>query len=406
MKKRFIKLAIIIFTISITIPPKINISAEVNKNLVGDQNWVNNETPISKLGALVEKSTRVLSANVMNHNVANSRALTPSFDVAPIVEISRNDGGGVYGSPKYDSYVENGTQYYRDGDIIRVKISLPAGHGSTGYSNVIKYDSSKLQLVSDFNAIRSSIGKNYTGWDAYAAYYSGDKNCIRHYAVSQSQEYQGGQVATLYFRVRTGTETEGGTNMVFEFPMFQSTTKLAGDEYPIKNHRGYNAGDPSTEYMTVGSVSIQSKKPSNNGIGTNPSQPEKPGPGKPSITPGINTDKEKVINENFTPEQLEKIAEISSKYLYSLDRLSNGIYGLDEYDSILKDLRSKGNTSSGVRYKKSSFDNKGIMGSKNSISSGSSNYYMLFLLLSILVVIMTLSYDYYEDRKLKEKLED
>jgi hypothetical protein len=120
-------------------------------------------------------------------------------------------------------------------------------------------------------------------------------------------------------------------------------------------------------------------------------------------------DKESIkdlFEENdISPEVLEKIIEVTGNNSYSFSRLSGGVYGLDDYDSILDDLRAKEiGSDSDTIYKTSSFGDVDEATTNPLSEAASNNYYMLFLLLSILVVIGTMSYDYYKNYKLKESM--
>ncbi|MDF9825287.1 hypothetical protein M2475_001743 [Breznakia sp. PF5-3] len=208
----------------------------------------------------------VLIPIVGNVTSSITAAQTPSFDVEPTITITRNDGGGLYYGTheQEESYVDNGKQYYRDGDIIQVEVSLPQGHGSSAVFNVVKYDNEKLQLLSTMDHIKYSMASNYmnAGWDPAVGYYEGETNQISTISTGPANEFEGGNIAVMYFKVKPGVESTKGTDITFEFPNFNSATRIEGERMPVNNHKGFIAGDESTYEYHPESITIQAKTPS------------------------------------------------------------------------------------------------------------------------------------------------
>lgn len=195
---------------------------------------------IKKLGVFSLMLAMLIPVIFNASSSVDADELKPMKDVAPIREVSRNDGGGAYGSNSSESNVENGVQYYRDGDIIEVKVSLPENHGSKSYLDVVRYDNTKLKLVSPFKDIKKTMSDNYlddAGWMNFVDYYGGETNQIVHYGVGD-HDYVGGTVVKMYFEVKAGVESVEGTEITFEFPYFQSSALINGvDSY---THIGFD----------------------------------------------------------------------------------------------------------------------------------------------------------------------
>lgn len=192
----------------------------------------------------------------------------PGDPVDAIRTVSRNDGGGALGTHKNASYVENGVQYYRDGDIIEVKIDLPADTDTQAYQQGIRYDSTKLELLSTNYDIQQSIDKHYLqqDWTAYVSRLHNDQNTIliyggsNNYTIESSKDKKGGTLAKMYFRVKDGGETVDGAPVVFEFPQFQTVKNTENGR--IYTHVGYDpARDSETAYYTAPAQTIYLKKP-------------------------------------------------------------------------------------------------------------------------------------------------
>lgn len=192
----------------------------------------------------------------------------PDDPVDAIRTVSRNDGGGALGTHKNASYVENGVQYYRDVDIIEVKIDLPADTDTQAYQQGIRYDSTKLELLSTNYDIQQSIDKHYLqqDWTGYVSRLHNDPNTIliyggsNNYTIESSKDKKGGTLAKMYFRVKDGGETTTGEAVVFEFPQFQTVKNT--DNGRIYTHIGYDpARDSETAYYTAPAQTIYLKKP-------------------------------------------------------------------------------------------------------------------------------------------------
>lgn len=183
--------------------------------------------------------------------------------------ISRNDGGGIYGTHKNPSYMEGTTQYYRDGDIIEVDIQFPKNHGAQVFQQVIQFDSSKLELLSSNSDIRASLNANYRSkdWTLTAARFEGDSEKIHIFGSVDdwtnvnTKDLEGGTIAKMYFKVKTGVETEAGTEVKFSFTRFQAAENLNGKM--AYTHIGYDANnDAATAYYDAPDQTIVVKKPS------------------------------------------------------------------------------------------------------------------------------------------------
>ncbi|MDF9824230.1 hypothetical protein M2475_000588 [Breznakia sp. PF5-3] len=191
----------------------------------------------------------------------------PTFDIAPIHQVTRNDGGGAYGTHAQQSYVEDGVQYYRNGDIIEVSIMLPKGHGATVFQDVVKYDEEKLTLISPFTDIKATLSKNYLDkrWSTEVSNPNADTSRILVFGsaadFTTGAEYQGGSVARMYFRVNNNVESDAGTAITFEFPEFQTAGYSNGKV--VYTHRGYDANnDAATAFYQAEPVTIYAKTPS------------------------------------------------------------------------------------------------------------------------------------------------
>ncbi|MDF9824231.1 hypothetical protein M2475_000589 [Breznakia sp. PF5-3] len=189
--------------------------------------------------------------------------------VEPIYQISRNDGGGKYGTHKNPDYKEGTTQYYRDGDIIEVDFRLPADSGVQIYNQVIKYDSDQLDLLSSDTDITGTLSSTFTSknWSSTTARDNNDNEKILVYGGSNNfgnpdtKDYTGGTIAKVYFKVKNGVESTAGTPITFEFMNFQ-TAEFKNNKVSY-THIGYDPNnDAGTVYYTAPSQTIQVKKPS------------------------------------------------------------------------------------------------------------------------------------------------
>lgn len=196
-------------------------------------------------------------------------AAKDGVQIDAIRNISRNDGGGMYGTHREKDYVEDGVQYYRDGDIIQVDIVLPKDHGTQAAQQVVKYDSSKLDLLSSNRDIENSLASNLIAksWTTYVGRLSGDTEKVHIYgSVSnwrdvETKDFEGGSFATVYFRVKNGVESEAGTPIEFDFPQFQLAENIDGKL--IYTHLGYDPDhDAETAYYHAPKQTIYAKKPS------------------------------------------------------------------------------------------------------------------------------------------------
>ncbi|MFV0381158.1 MAG: hypothetical protein ACK5KR_02840 [Breznakia sp.] len=190
--------------------------------------------------------------------------------VAPINTISRNDGGGKYGTHKNPDYKDGDTQYYRDGDIIEVDFSLPVDSGAQTFSQIIKYDSEKLDLLSSDGDISDSMASNYDEkkWMITTTRYDQDKEQIflfggsANFMDSSTKDFVGGTIGKAYFRVKDDTESVNGTPLTFEFSRFQ-TAEYDEDYGDIKySHIGYDPNnDKETAFYSAPSQTVLVKKP-------------------------------------------------------------------------------------------------------------------------------------------------
>ena len=196
---------------------------------------------------------------------------TQTEGVDAIRSITRNDGGGAFGTHKNANYSENGVQYYRDGDIVEVKIDLPANTDTQTYQQAIRYDSSKLELLSANYDIQQSIDRHYLmkDWSVYVSRLNNDPNTIliyggtNNYIIESTKDKQGGTLAKMYFRVKDGGESVDKTPVVFEFPQFQTAKNT--ENGMIYTHIGYDPlKDKETAYYTAPAQTIYLKKPTVN----------------------------------------------------------------------------------------------------------------------------------------------
>ena len=190
----------------------------------------------------------------------------PMKEVVPIHTISRNDGGGAYGTHEKASYKEDGVQYFRDGDIIELSIALPKEHGSIAFQDCINYDKSKVTLLSSYYDIRSTLARNYIDatWATQVSALNNNPEHILVYGTTadytKGGEFDGGIVARMYFRVLPGVETTQGTQITFNFFQFQSAGYANGAR--IYTHAGYDANrDEETAYYIPTPISITAKTP-------------------------------------------------------------------------------------------------------------------------------------------------
>lgn len=192
---------------------------------------------------------------------------TPMYDVEMIHTISRNDGGGMYGTHTYPSYSENGVQYYRTGDIIEVDFSLPEGHGSTAFQDVLEFDNTKVELLSSYREIVAPMAPGYRDkdWDVWVSKYNQQVNQFLligsasdyHYG----SEWKGGTLGKAYFRVLPGVESDEGTPITFNFLRFQTCSYHNGKL--VYTHKGYDPErDAETAYYLAEPMTVVSKKPS------------------------------------------------------------------------------------------------------------------------------------------------
>ncbi|MFV0381159.1 MAG: hypothetical protein ACK5KR_02845 [Breznakia sp.] len=226
---------------------------------------------VTTLVAIMAIPTIVMAmpANTKADNVEKNAEPAYSVSVVPIHEISRNDGGGGYGTHTKPSYVEDGVQYYRDGDIIQLDFKLPAGHGSVGVHDTVEYDQDKLTLISPFTDIMASMGKNYTGpakWISFVNNWNGIANQFfisgtsTDYSVYPA-DYEGGSFGRAYFRVNAGVESEEGTAITFKFPAFQSIATPDQEEL-VYTHEGYDKDrHKETVHVESNPVTVYAKTP-------------------------------------------------------------------------------------------------------------------------------------------------
>lgn len=194
----------------------------------------------------------------------------PMYEIMPIHTVTRNDGGGAYGTHEKASYEENGIQYFRDGDIIEVTISLPAEHGSIAFQDCVNYDKSKVTLLSGYYDIRSTLARNYIDatWSTQVSALNNDPEHILVYGTTadytQGGEFGGGILAKMYFRVLPGVETAEGTAITFNFSQFQTAGYSNGAR--VYTHAGYDANrDAETAYFIPAPITVTAKTPGNGG---------------------------------------------------------------------------------------------------------------------------------------------
>lgn len=316
-------------------------------------------------------------------------------------------------------YTENGVTYYRSDNVIQLSIILPENSYVAAVHAVTSFDENQLELISSFSQIKlssdSGINNDFTLLiDKFME--QTNRISIKTFAnnTATSANVSGGAVAKIKFKVKANQETTAGSSIQIQ-NQYQLAAYVNNELQFV--HVGWNdAATGENRFASASPVVIAAHKtPSSSSNNSNNGNIE-----NPSIAPGeMLTDKQisekkpadkenikELFEENdISPEMLEKIIEVTGNNSYSFSRLSDGIHGLDDYDSILDDLRAKeiGNDSDTI-YKTSSFGEVDEP-SVNSLSEvASNNYYMLFLLLSILVVIGTMSYDYYKNYKLKESM--
>ncbi|MFV0395286.1 MAG: hypothetical protein ACK5LC_12975, partial [Coprobacillaceae bacterium] len=188
---------------------------------------------------------------------------------SPYFNIVRVDSDPSYGSSTHPSYVEGDTQYYRNGDLVALEVYLPANHSSVIDNLIIKFDSSKVKLLSSYSKINRSIGDDLADkdWSLSAMKWDNDSSQIFLSATASStgdpsyNETDGGLLATIYFQVLdTNVETELGTAIDFEFE-FQAI-RAVEDQKAIYCHEGYDANNhDATRYMALTTETITAKKP-------------------------------------------------------------------------------------------------------------------------------------------------
>lgn len=194
-------------------------------------------------------------------------SISAAGGTTPIHTVSRNAGSGKYGTHEHASYVEDGVQYYRDGDIIEVEMSLPTDHGCQSYFDVVKFDETKVMLLSTTADIKKTFGENYedANWNLLVSNYMSLDNQISHFIQSDitdptTLETQGGSVIKMYFKVREGVESEEGTNITFEFPAFQASALIDGA--PAYVHEGFDPNNyDTTRLISLDPITITAKKP-------------------------------------------------------------------------------------------------------------------------------------------------
>lgn len=216
--------------------------------------------------AVVVAIPSILSSASELNAVESTVYADPSYDVAPSHGVERNDGNAGYGSHVYPEYIEDGVKYFRDGDIVQVSIYLPAGHGSAMFQDVVKFDDTKLTLLSSYREIMTTSDSSYydSNWEIDASSWQQDLTQIIIFGGGQNPgfdfDYTGGCIARIYFRVKNGVETEAGTGITFTFPAFQSVARV--NNRFVYNHRGYDADrDAETAYLESPAVTIVAKKP-------------------------------------------------------------------------------------------------------------------------------------------------
>lgn len=317
-------------------------------------------------------------------------------------------------------YTENGVTYYRSDNVIQLSIILPENSYVAAVHAVTSFDENQLELISSFSQIKlssdSGISDDFTLLiDKFME--QTNRISIKTYAnnTATSANVSGGAVAKIKFKVKANQETTTGSSI-----QIQNQYQLAAyvDNELQFVHIGWDdAATGENRFASASPVVIAAHKtPSSSSNNSNNNGNVE----NPSIAPGeMLTDKQTsekkpadkesikdLFEENdISPEVLEKIIEVTGNNSYSFSRLSGGVYGLDDYDSILDDLRAKEiGSDSDTIYKTSSFGDVDEATTNPLSEAASNNYYMLFLLLSILVVIGTMSYDYYKNYKLKESM--
>lgn len=320
-------------------------------------------------------------------------------------------------------YTENGVTYYRSDNVIQLSIILPENSYVAAVHAVTSFDENQLELISSFSQIKlssdSGISDDFTLLiDKFME--QTNRISIKTYAnnTATSANVSGGAVAKIKFKVKANQETTAGSSIQIQ-NQYQLAAYVNNELQFV--HVGWNdAATGENRFASASPVVIAAHKtPSSNSNNSNNSN-NNGNVENPSIAPGeMLTDKltsenkpidKEVIKDLFeehdiSPEVLEKIIEVTGNNSYSFSRLSDGVHGLDDYDSILNDLRAKkiGNDSDTI-YKTSSFGEVDEATANPLSEAASNNYYMLFLLFSILVVIGTMSYDYYKNYKLKESM--
>ncbi|MDF9825286.1 hypothetical protein M2475_001744 [Breznakia sp. PF5-3] len=187
------------------------------------------------------------------------------------ITITRNNGNGAYGEHTHPSYVEDGVQYYREGDIIELDIALPANHGASELWNVVKYDPTQVAVVSTKLNVQSTLGDNYRakGYEANTNLaYQGTQGLIsttivRTFYGNDAPDFDtaGGTTAKIYFRVLNDVETVEGTEITFEFPIFQAISRTSITDYEFI-HEGFDANRyAETRTVSLESQTIIAKKP-------------------------------------------------------------------------------------------------------------------------------------------------
>ncbi|MDF9825238.1 hypothetical protein M2475_001696 [Breznakia sp. PF5-3] len=174
------------------------------------------------------------------------------------------DGSAGYGvSPS--SYVEDGVTYFQDGSIIEVAVVLPDNHSTISTMNEIRYDSTKLTLVSSYTDVTATMPSSFykDNFEMLCNGYPIDAttSMIRIQAASRTctPNYEGGKLCKIYFKINQGVATEEGTTITFTSPYFDAID--ANFDYLTL---GFDPADKLSMFCECDPFSIVVKKPKAN----------------------------------------------------------------------------------------------------------------------------------------------
>ncbi|MDD8049330.1 MAG: hypothetical protein PHH04_07010 [Thomasclavelia sp.] len=317
-------------------------------------------------------------------------------------------------------YTENGNTYYYGGNIIKLTINLPANTGACGVSEVISYDSSKLELQDSFVTIKNSIGSTLSssGWENTVMKYDNASNKIWVDSIAadltNGTNNSGGTVATISFKILGSSNNSSlsstGTSINFGFTHFSMIAyngKLPPENMTAFIHAGYD-GTNSTLGVNLPSLKITSnKKPTT----TTPPSSGTIIPDGSGVDKNITLDSKVVeeVSSEIPKKKLDEIAEAVKTKSYSF-KLNDqeSLSGSNSYDEIAslvdEDLSALKNDKN---YKVFSFKSNKKTDVKVETDEPQICYtHWILLAISAVVLAVTIGYTKYKNKKNSEEWEN